>query len=139
RNGATVYVGFDTRATILPAWLDTSWQQDTREPFASADTGFTLYKKSYPQGEVVLGGNKTPPSQGAGSMYTVVVVPQQTSLTPTPATPGDTDSDGDVDLSDLTTLLTDFGKSGTTLPGDTDGDGDVDLADLTTLLSNFGR
>ncbi|MBI4130784.1 hypothetical protein HY468_05685 [Candidatus Roizmanbacteria bacterium] len=59
--------------------------------------------------------------------------------TPTPVTPGDTNGDGDVDLSDLTTLLTDFGKSGSTLPGDVDGDGDVDLTDLTTLLTNFGR
>ncbi|MBI4130501.1 DNRLRE domain-containing protein [Candidatus Roizmanbacteria bacterium] len=53
--------------------------------------------------------------------------------------PGDIDGDGDVDLLDLATLLTNFGKSGISLPGNVDGDNDVDLADLTTLLSNFGR
>ncbi|MBI4130049.1 hypothetical protein HY468_01895, partial [Candidatus Roizmanbacteria bacterium] len=69
------------------------------------------------------------------------ITPPPTTPTPTssPSTPGDTDGDGDVDLSDLTTLLTNFGKSGTALSGDTNGDGDVDLSDLTTLLSNFGR
>ncbi|MBI4130319.1 hypothetical protein HY468_03320 [Candidatus Roizmanbacteria bacterium] len=60
-------------------------------------------------------------------------------ISPTPSVPGDIDGDGDIDLSDLTTLLTNFGRSGTSLPGDIDSNGDVDLADLTTLLSNFGR
>jgi len=54
--------------------------------------------------------------------------------------PGDVDGDGDVDLTDLATLLTNFGTpSGATRGmGDLDGDGDVDLTDLATLLSNFG-
>ncbi|GMU83275.1 MAG: hypothetical protein AMXMBFR47_31450 [Planctomycetota bacterium] len=53
---------------------------------------------------------------------------------------GDLDGDGDVDLPDLATLLSNFGRSGDAGPadGDTDGDLDVDLADLATLLSNFG-
>ena len=54
--------------------------------------------------------------------------------------PGDVDGDGDVDLSDLATLLANFGvASGATRSmGDLDGDGDVDLSDLATLLANFG-
>ncbi|MFN0135578.1 MAG: hypothetical protein ACKVS9_05600 [Phycisphaerae bacterium] len=54
--------------------------------------------------------------------------------------PGDLDVDGDVDLSDLATLLASFGTaSGATLAdGDVDGDGDVDLSDLAALLANFG-
>jgi hypothetical protein len=53
---------------------------------------------------------------------------------------GDLDGDGDVDLTDLTTLLTKYGtSSGATYhEGDLDGDGDVDLSDLTTLLANYG-
>lgn len=60
---------------------------------------------------------------------------------PQPCTfPGDLNVDGDVDLSDLSTLLANFGVgSGATLAtGDVDGDGDVDLTDLSSLLANFG-
>lgn len=52
----------------------------------------------------------------------------------------DVDCDGDVDLTDLATLLNHFGTQGgsTRSDGDLDGDGDVDLTDLATLLANFG-
>lgn len=54
--------------------------------------------------------------------------------------PGDLEPDGDVDLTDLATLLGHFGtlSGGTAADGDMDGDGDVDLGDLTVLLSHFG-
>jgi hypothetical protein len=53
---------------------------------------------------------------------------------------GDVDGDLDVDIADLTELLSNFGTiAGATLSdGDLDGDGDVDLNDLTNLLSAFG-
>lgn len=52
---------------------------------------------------------------------------------------GDSDSDGDVDLQDLATLLSHFGSGGASAAdGDTDADGDVDLQDLASLLSDFG-
>jgi hypothetical protein len=52
---------------------------------------------------------------------------------------GDTDADGDVDLSDLGTLATHFGQTSGAgwADGDFDGDGDVDLNDLGALASNF--
>lgn len=50
--------------------------------------------------------------------------------------PGDLDCDGDVDLSDLATLLAAFNHND---GGDLDDDGDTDLADLATLLANYGR
>ena len=53
---------------------------------------------------------------------------------------GDLDDDGDVDIQDLATLLSNFGTTSGAAPedGDLDGDGDVELADLTVLLSTFG-
>jgi photosystem II stability/assembly factor-like uncharacterized protein len=55
-------------------------------------------------------------------------------------TAGDLDGDGDVDLSDLATLLAHYGTAAgaTYEDGDLDGDGDVDLADLAALLSVYG-
>lgn len=54
--------------------------------------------------------------------------------------PGDIDGDHDVDSTDLSLLLTNFGlPSGATLEdGDVDGDGDVDSTDLSLLLTVFG-
>ena len=57
--------------------------------------------------------------------------------------PGDNDSDGDIDDSDLGTALANYtgpvGAAGnkTTLTGDTDGDGDVDDSDLGTAFSGY--
>ena len=53
---------------------------------------------------------------------------------------GDLDGDGDVDLSDLATLLANYGMTEEAVyeEGDLDGDGDVDLSDLATLLSAYG-
>lgn len=54
--------------------------------------------------------------------------------------PGDLDGDGDVDLSDLGQLLSNYGTgSGAEYEdGDLDCDRDVDLADLAGLLANYG-
>lgn len=54
--------------------------------------------------------------------------------------PGDLEPDGDVDLTDLTVLLANFGLSGgqSRQTGDVNGDGVVDLSDLTVLLAGFG-
>ena len=57
-----------------------------------------------------------------------------------PPCPGDLDGDGQINLTDLSTLLANFGIGGGATPGmgDLDGDGDVDLTDLSTLLGLFG-
>lgn len=53
---------------------------------------------------------------------------------------GDLNGNGSVDLSDLATLLSNFGtlNGASASMGDTDGDGDIDLTDLSVLLANFG-
>jgi endonuclease/exonuclease/phosphatase family metal-dependent hydrolase len=57
-----------------------------------------------------------------------------------PSIPGDLDGDGDVDLTDLSILLGNYGMPDGATPedGDIDGDGDVDLSDLSALLANYG-
>lgn len=57
-----------------------------------------------------------------------------------PACPGDVNGDGLVNLTDLSTLLANFGVAGgaSLSTGDLDSDGDVDLSDLAALLASFG-
>lgn len=56
-----------------------------------------------------------------------------------PPCPGDVDGSGAVDITDLGTLLSNFGLSGATPEqGDLTGDGLVDISDLGVLLANFG-
>ena len=50
--------------------------------------------------------------------------------------PGDLDGDGDVDILDLSRLITNWGASGGV--ADINGDGLVDVYDLSILLSNWG-
>jgi hypothetical protein len=53
---------------------------------------------------------------------------------------GDLDGDGQVTLTDLSLLLSNFGVPSGAMEGDgdLDDDGDVDLTDLSLLLSAFG-
>lgn len=54
---------------------------------------------------------------------------------------GDVDSTGEVDLTDLATLLAHFGtpSGASRSDGDLDGDGDVDLTDISFLLGHYGE
>lgn len=74
-----------------------------------------------------------------------ITVPQMGLLVfrhgaPTPPCPADLDDDGQVSLSDLTALLSNFGLTSGATPeqGDLDADGDVDISDLSALLAAFG-
>lgn len=57
------------------------------------------------------------------------------TFTAIPATPGDTNGDGAVDLTDLNNVRNNFGGQGL---GDTDADGDIDLTDLNNVRNGFG-
>ncbi|MGP1309592.1 MAG: S8 family serine peptidase [Phycisphaerales bacterium] len=51
---------------------------------------------------------------------------------------GDTNGDNIINFADLSTVLTDFGRSGRNLLGDIDHDDDVDFADFNLVLTNYG-
>lgn len=62
------------------------------------------------------------------------------SVTPPATKPGDLNGDGTVDALDLSTLLTNWNKTGqTAAQGDINGDGTVDALDLSTLLTNWSN
>lgn len=52
---------------------------------------------------------------------------------------GDTDNDARVGISDLLSLLSQFGESGPDLAGDVDQNGQVNISDLLIILSNYGN
>src|SRR4051812_33854257 len=60
------------------------------------------------------------------------------SFAATPAS-ADLNGDGIVNLSDLSILMSNFGKTEANIKGDINADGTVNLADLSMLLSNYGK
>lgn len=52
---------------------------------------------------------------------------------------GDTNGDGQINFSDLNSVLSDFGSAGGSLGGDTNGDGACNFTDLNITLSGFGQ
>jgi len=71
--------------------------------------------------------------------FTEIYLINTHNITVYPNLPGDCDGDGDVDMSDLATVLRNYGTtSGATWEmGDFDGDGDVDIYDLVATIENF--
>lgn len=72
-------------------------------------------------------------AHGLSTTDTVFMFPQQP-----PACPGDADGDGMVGLSDVATLIGNWGASGPGQVGDLDGDGTVGLGDLALVINNWG-
>ncbi|MFW6155058.1 MAG: PKD domain-containing protein [Planctomycetota bacterium] len=74
-------------------------------------------------------------ANGSSATDTVTITVRQVARTP-----GDADTDGDVDLDDFAVLKQHFGTTtgATWAMGDFDDDGDVDLDDFAALKLNFG-
>lgn len=85
-----------------------------------------------------------------GGTFATIIAPGQVSVAynsgsvvvtvVAPPCLGDLNGDQAVNLTDLATLLANFGVGSGATPamGDIDGDGDIDLTDLATLLARFG-
>lgn len=91
---------------------------------------------------ILSDGAANPPAALLGGIFTLAGGQAVNNLAAwgcSSAIAGDLDGDGDVDLSDLALLLSDFGCSAESCVGDIDGNGFTDLADLATLLAHFGE
>ncbi|HXV77667.1 MAG TPA: hypothetical protein VD788_15240, partial [Candidatus Polarisedimenticolaceae bacterium] len=67
----TVFVAHDDRYTIKPGWLADF--VDTGDNVVSTST-FSLFRRDYPRGTIVLGGNVHPNEAEDNAMYTVIFV-----------------------------------------------------------------
>lgn len=81
----TVYIGYYSQATSLPAWLASGWTA-TGAQIGTTDITLNVFSKNFPAGNITLGGNSASPASGAGSMYTVTLVQTGGDTTP-PAAP----------------------------------------------------
>ncbi len=133
-----VFIAYDTRATVLPAWMDgfveTGNVIGVSDP---AQITAELYKKTYSPGGVVLGGNLTPPAAGALSNYFVLVMPHPSCSVD--CLPGDLNCDGAADGLDVRAfvlaLIDPDGYAGEFVDcninsGDLLGDGQVNESDI---------
>nr|WP_237488004.1 kelch repeat-containing protein [Hufsiella arboris] len=78
---ADVYVAYDPRATVLPAWLS-GWQK-LADQIGTDDPKMlrlNLYYKPMPMGQVSLGGNLQSPASGAMCAYFVIAKPQSATV-----------------------------------------------------------
>ncbi|RAU82422.1 PKD domain-containing protein [Pontibacter arcticus] len=70
---ATVYIAYDPRATVLPAWLST-WQK-TSDRIGIEDSKISyleVYRKAFDAGQVQIGANLASPGKGPQTNYMVL-------------------------------------------------------------------
>jgi hypothetical protein len=89
---------------------------DANRPPATAPVTLGLFKPHTPQSVTFTGSVPSAPPSGQG----------------------DLDGDGDIDLTDLAMMLSDFGCNAPSCVGDLNDDGVTDIGDLAILLANFG-
>jgi hypothetical protein len=131
-----VHVGYNRRTNLRPAWLSEAngWTPSTqtlRSDFSAGNPTYIMYQKSFPAGQIVLGGPH--PGQPVDSPAHYVTI-----VTPAPVT-GDINRDGAVDRGDLAQLVRNLGMSAGShaFLGDLNGDGRTSLADLAMLQGHL--
>ena len=122
-QNASVYIAHDIRITTKPSWLSSSFTKQP-EQIITSDTTFDLYKKDYPAGSVTLGGNEG----GGNSMYSVIVVPSQTTI-------GDLNADNTVNIQDIIILINEIFTPSGVVGADINTDNIVNLLDVIALIN----
>jgi hypothetical protein len=133
-----VYIGYNRRTDLRPAWLSAAngWLPSTqtlRSDFTAGNPTYIMYEKSFPAGQIVLGG----PHPGAGQ--TVNSPAHYVTLVKPAPVAGDINSDGRVDRGDLAQLARNLGMSTGShrFLGDLNGDGRTSIADLVMLQGHM--
>jgi hypothetical protein len=131
-----VHVGYNRRTNLRPAWLSEAngWTPSTqtlRSDFSAGNPTYIMYQKSFPAGQIVLGGPH--PGQPVDSPAHYVTI-----VTPAPVT-GDINRDGAVNRGDLAQLVRNLGMTAGShaFLGDLNGDGRTSLADLAMLQGHL--
>ena len=70
-QAVNIYVGYDSGIPTIPRWLD-SWTPTGLSILDSQGTVFDLFVKSFPQGQISLGGNY---GTAEGKMYIILIEP----------------------------------------------------------------
>ncbi len=122
----TVFVGYDSRATVLPDWLD-GWTK-TRDHWDGPEIQTDVYARDYPAGTIVLGGNE----MGYNMYVVALAVPGAVDFRPaTPLPPDVANSAPTISGSPARSATT--GSMYDFLPSAADADGDA----LTFSITNM--
>ncbi len=78
---ATVIVGLDERTAVVPSWLRRDYEL-LDEQLDADHWRMRLFRRSFPAGPVVLGGNTEDGRSGGKSNYTVILLPQLSGAEP---------------------------------------------------------
>lgn len=121
--------GNGTPVSHIARWTGSEW-----EPVGTGlnDSAFGAIVYDFGQGQALnIAGSFSTANGVSASRIVSIVACEDDSI------PGDIDGDNDVDVTDLLTLLGDWGEC-PDCPSDIDGNGSVDVSDLLTLLGNWG-
>lgn len=136
---AGIEISNDGGSTWTPVWTnpattinESAWGIQTYDISAAADNRADVRLRWY------LGTTDGSVTYEGWNIDDVIISAVSPPSAPAPCV-GDADGDRDVDFSDITSVLGNFGLTpGPFGPGDADGDGDVDFSDITTILASFG-
>lgn len=131
--GQTVTTPFDWTATVsgsvasVEFWANNQkLGTDTTAPYSFNIGTSTLTAGANTLGLAIVGtdGTRLTPQIG------------QVTVNNTASKPGDLNNDNQVNIQDLSILLSNYGKTGS---GDLNNDGTVNIVDLSVLMSNYGK
>ncbi|WP_295718802.1 glycosyl hydrolase [Mucilaginibacter sp.] len=85
-TSATVYVAYDSRATIIPDWLSDWTKTNTEIPVTDNVSSLEIYSKTFEAGTVTLGANMASPALNVSCQY--IVLAKASTLSSAPSTSG---------------------------------------------------